>query len=208
MISLPIARIAAARDAAARADWRPLVLRFAPVALAVLGFTVTLAFTSRHEPVVPPAIQLAAPQEHPASLPMLPEQPPAQRPAEAVIPQPVHAPMRVAEIQSAATTPAGESAGGGQLPVVAEVREDTEVPIDLRARSHDGQSGAAVFNRSGEPLHLAITASNPATGRSSRVDLTLDAHESKELTEAGLAFEPGDQVRVQSPPYRDLILNR
>ncbi|HVO47264.1 MAG TPA: hypothetical protein VMT29_13100 [Steroidobacteraceae bacterium] len=191
-----------------RVDWRPLALRFAPVALAALGFVVTFLITSRQERVAPLAADPIAPQSRALPRPVVPE--PAITPpsTEAAAPQPMRAPLRVAAAPAASAEPPADSAAGGQLPVVTEVREDTEVPIDLRIRSHDGQSGAAVFNRSGEPLHLAITAGNPATGQSSHVDVTLDAHESKELTDVGLAIAPGDQIRVQSPPYKDLILNR
>ena len=75
-------------------------------------------------------------------------------------------------------------------------------------RNLPGEShlGVIVLNMSMDDVEARVTAVSAKTHLRSVLDVTLHGHERKNLTSAGLEAEPGDQVTVQSPPYRDLSL--
>jgi hypothetical protein len=83
----------------------------------------------------------------------------------------------------------------------------TEVPVVLQWESSADKTekNAVLHNMSSEPLHVSVTAENPATGDSSTVVVTLDGHSKANLADAGLVYEQGDQITVQSASQPDRI---
>jgi hypothetical protein len=83
-----------------------------------------------------------------------------------------------------------------------------DVPLRFAFRNLPGEShlGIIVLNMSTDDLDARVTAVSAKTHLRSVVDVSLHGHERKNLTAAGLEAESGDQVIVQSPPFRDLNL--
>lgn len=103
----------------------------------------------------------------------------------------------------AATTPAASPSAGS-----ATDPSNTDVPLRFAFRNLPGEShlGVIVLNMSMDDVEARVTAVSAKTHLRSVLDVNLHGHERKNLTSAGLEAEPGDQVTVQSPPYRDLSL--
>jgi len=173
----------------------------------VVGFALTVAISLWHqgaeeEPHASRAI---------AAAPVAPVRvAQAAAPAPASVAAVAPRPQGLTAWQTSAAPAAADSGPAGNTRIAdpdAPPREDIEVPVAVRVRSH-GQAAPTVtlLNRSADLLHLSIVAQNPSTGQQSQADVTLDAHETKELTDSNLVIEPGDQIRVQGPPYRDLMV--
>jgi hypothetical protein len=180
---------------------RPWIYRLIPFGLAAVGFTATLLVYHNDWPTIIAAAPLEPSGVKLISVP--PPNPDGITPAgadQAVVLKRAN-PERTLRV--AAEAPPAPAAQNG-LVTPDEVKQEREVPVDLR-----GQSGSAViFNRSGEPLHVSLTATDSTTGATSRADLLLEGHERKNLLEAGFAAEPGSVISIHSAPYQDVIVRR
>ncbi len=83
-----------------------------------------------------------------------------------------------------------------------------QVPVRLAFHARDGQPGlsAIMINMSADDLDARVEAVNPTTHLRSVVDVSLHGHQRKTLTDAGLEVAEGSQVTVESPPYRDFVV--
>jgi hypothetical protein len=119
---------------------------------------------------------------------------------------PAREPARTAALgapnPAASGTPPAPSAGDAADP------RNMDVPFRFAFRNLPGAShlGVIVLNMSMDDLDARVTAVSAKTLLRSVVDVSLHGHERKNLTNSGLEAESGDQVTVQSPPYRDLSL--
>ena len=87
------------------------------------------------------------------------------------------------------------------------VPAEPEVPVTFAVETAADESAqnAILRNMSSEPLHVNVTVENPTTGTSSSVQVTVEGHKKTNLTDAGLVYEPGDQVTIESPQYANRI---
>ena len=83
-----------------------------------------------------------------------------------------------------------------------------DVPLRFAFRNVPGEPhlNIVVLNMSTEDLDARVTAVSATTRLRSVVDVSLHGHERKNLTAAGLEVATGDQMTIQSPPFRDLNL--
>jgi hypothetical protein len=141
------------------------------------------------------------------------DEPPPAAQSEPVAPAPRQDPAQGSSFAAAqdtgppdaAPTPtpaASPSAGNATDP------RNTDAPLRFAFRNLPGEShlGVIVLNMSMDDVEARVTAVSAKTHLRSVLDVNLHGHERKNLTSAGLEAEPGDQVTVQSPPYRDLSL--
>jgi len=63
-----------------------------------------------------------------------------------------------------------------------------------------------LLNMSSGDLDVRVTAVNSKTYMRSVVDVSLHANQRLNLKEAGLEIASGDQVTIESPPYRDQVV--
>ena len=100
--------------------------------------------------------------------------------------------------------PARRAATASPPPVSTEPVEGPppELPVILNVPvSHEK---AFLRNLSDQALEVRVTASNPASRNQSSVLVTVPGGGRANLTEQGLVFAPGDEIRMSSPPYTDL----
>ncbi|MGB6309003.1 MAG: hypothetical protein WBF89_14550 [Steroidobacteraceae bacterium] len=91
------------------------------------------------------------------------------------------------------------------------VDQDTgriKVPVGFVARARPDASGltASLVNMTTDELAVTVTAVSAKTHLRSAVDVTLRAHERRNLAADGLELGSGDQVTIQSPPFRDVVV--
>jgi hypothetical protein len=77
------------------------------------------------------------------------------------------------------------------------------VPVVL---AFGGGGKVTLQNQSSDTLTANVTAVNPASGSQSSVQVTVARNRRVDLVGAGLSIESGDEIRVQSPPYRDQVI--
>jgi hypothetical protein len=65
---------------------------------------------------------------------------------------------------------------------------------------------AMLLNMGSDELDVRVTAVNAKTYMRSVVDVSLHANQRLNLTQAGLELGAGDRVTIESPPYRDLVV--
>jgi hypothetical protein len=84
----------------------------------------------------------------------------------------------------------------------------TNVPARLMVYPRGGQSTvlATLQNTTGDELDVTVTAVSAKTYLRTVVDVTLQAFERKNLSETGIELALGDQVTLQSSPYRDTTI--
>jgi hypothetical protein len=83
-----------------------------------------------------------------------------------------------------------------------------EMPVKFMVRPARGESAAlaTLLNVSDATLDVNVTAVNPQTHMRSAVTVSVLPHQRLNLAEAGLVFAPGDEVTLQSPPFRDSVV--
>jgi hypothetical protein len=115
------------------------------------------------------------------------------------------APVPPAEVQP---LPAPQAAGAAPPPPRATDPGQAEVPVRLIARGSPDRAGLAamLLNMSSGDLDVRVTAVNSKTYMRSVVDVSLHANQRLNLKEAGLEIASGDQVTIESPPYRDQVV--
>lgn len=93
-------------------------------------------------------------------------------------------------------------------PAASAASSAAEMPVKFMARPARGEvkTPAALLNVSDESMDVTVTAVNPQTHMRSVVQSSLLAHQRLNLTEAGLTVSSGDEVTLQSPPYRDIVV--
>jgi hypothetical protein len=109
-------------------------------------------------------------------------------------------PPGAAPAAAASPSPVSPSAGDATDP------RNMDAPLRFAFRNLPGEShlNVIVLNMSTEDLDARVTAVSATTHLRSVVDVNLHDHERKNLTAAGLEVATGDQLLIQSPPYRDL----
>jgi len=169
---------------------------FVSIAVPVTAFSLTVAVLlwqrRTAEPFAAPQAELSQgapvqPNHEPTTLPRIEE----QRPPEA---------------QAADASP-----GSQPVPLVQGESDpaQTSVPARLMVYARTGQSGvlATLQNMTADQLDVTITAVSAKTHMRSVIDVTLNARERKNLSTAGLDLDLGDQVTLQSSPYRDVTVS-
>ncbi len=157
----------------------------------VVTFAVTLTILLSRQParLAPTAPETLAPA--PLRSRANP-QPAPERPAE---------PARTAAAVDGSAAPAWN---GGYPTEPADI----EVPAVLTM--HPDPAGphetVSLLNRSSETLAVTVTASDPASGAQSSVQVSLEPHRRRNLGEAGLIVDAGMQVALHSPPYKDFVV--
>jgi len=128
---------------------------------------------------------------------------------QAVLPQRREAASTRMEAQISPAPPA-EAAPLPSPPPDEGVRDPSrvDVPVGFITRSRQDQSGllATLLNMTADDLDVRIIRVSAKTHLRSVVDVSLVAHERKNLTQAGLDLDSGDQVTIQSAPYHDRTL--
>jgi hypothetical protein len=116
-------------------------------------------------------------------------------------PSPAGAPPAVAPAAAPAST-SPSSSGDTTDP------RNMEVPVRFAFRNLPGAShlNVIMLNMTTDDLNARVTSVSAKTHLRSVVDVALQGHERKNLTAAGLEAEIGDQLTIQSPPFRDLSL--
>jgi hypothetical protein len=64
---------------------------------------------------------------------------------------------------------------------------------------------ARLQNLTSAPLSVSVTATEPASRSQSMAQVTIPPHRRADLLAAGLSIHAGDEVRITSPPFTDLV---
>jgi hypothetical protein len=168
--------------------------RFLAIGIPVTAFVLTVAFQlwrQRSENPLAPDPPDAPPAATAGATP-----PPAETARQARVAPPVAA----APVDSALSASVGSS--------MFTAVPGNQVPVRLAFHSRDGQPGlsAIMINMSEDDLDARVEAVNPTTHLRSVVDVSLHGHQRKTLTDAGLEVAEGSQVTVESPPYRNFVV--
>jgi len=89
----------------------------------------------------------------------------------------------------------------------AAVDEAPAMPVtfDIWNRRHKNKIEASLMNISDDSLLVQVHIVNQSTKQSSQLAFDLAPHAEKKFgTDDGLEMNSGDQITLQSPPYRDL----
>ena len=165
--------------------------RLLAIGIPVTAFVITIAISLWQQRTDSPA-------------PAAPSEPAAQVPGQDAAPAAtLSAAAQGASPPAASSSPPVPSAGGDPT----DPRQ-MDVPARFAFRNLPGEShlSVMVLNMSTDDLDARVTAVSAKTHLRSVVDVSLHGRERKNLTSAGLEVETGDQVIVESPPFRDLNL--
>ena len=173
--------------------------RVLPV-LAGAAFLLTLGLTMRHQTTW--TTPLATTPIRPASGPSAPR--PASDPPATSFSSP--AAGRKPAIPS---VPASDEAAPEAVPLEAsasEVNADELVPVLGTIYEHEEAHTLALRSMSKHPLTVRVQSHSPATGNYMMVQVNIPPYAHVDLAETGLVVAPGDEIALQSPPYKDRTL--
>lgn len=162
--------------------------RFVSIAVPVLAFLLTVAVSlwQRRAATPPP------------------------EPSRAAQIQPHHEIAAVRPIEEPTEARADDAAPAPPEPTVEDESDPSHsnVPAKLMVHPRTGQSGvlATLQNTTADQLDVTVTAVSAKTHMRTVVDVTLHPLERKNLDAAGLEVALGDQVTLQSSPYRDTTI--
>lgn len=114
---------------------------------------------------------------------------------------PAFTPSGEAKEESAETHAAAESEPIGPPP------EEERAPGVIHLERTDSGQVATFQNLSPKRLTFTISATDAAGNVHSSIQVTALPHKSEVLNDHGLVIMPGDQIRVQSPPYQDFSVS-
>lgn len=81
-----------------------------------------------------------------------------------------------------------------------------DVPALLLVHGRGGSMLATLTNMLDQAIDVTITVSDGRSATRSSGAVSLRAHERRNLASSGIEFRAGDQVTLQSPPYRDRVM--
>jgi hypothetical protein len=119
------------------------------------------------------------------------------------------APGSMAAVQEPPAQPPQLAAAAPTAPTATPGKGDDASAKDLPLRflARPAQAGepmiATLMNMTGETLPVTVTAVNAKTHLRSVVQVSILPHQRKNLSTEGLSVSDGDQVTLESPPFRD-----
>jgi hypothetical protein len=163
------------------------------IAVPVTAFALTIAVWLWQQRAAEPTPAIAQRE--------LPQTAPAPRARPALSPPRIED-QRPPEMSAASSAPPPQPNTGDQDPT------RIKVPVGFIARARPDASSltASLVNMTTDELAVTVTAVSAKTHLRSAVDVTLHAHERRNLATDGLELGSGDQVTIQSPPFRDLVV--
>jgi hypothetical protein len=168
--------------------------------LAGTAFLLTLGLTMRHQNTW--MTPLATTPNPPASGPSGPR--PASDPPATSFWNPA-----ARQLPAIPSAPASGEVATEAVPLKAsasDVNPSELVPVYLRIHG-DGEGNApALKSMSNRPLTVRVQSHNPSNGNYRMVQVHVPPYARVDLAETGLLIEPGDEIALQSPPYKDRTL--